>query len=293
MVENFGSYLKHERELRGITLEAISGTTKIHIRFLRALENNNFEELPGDVFIKGYIRSYADIIGSDPEETLNVYEEFVGNKVPEKNLDSVNQSNISAIKFLGYALIGLIVLALVFSAKILLSNQKISAEKSLNNSFSLFEKIFKKDTIQGNKNDLEKKEILKEDLFPVKKPVTKELIDLAKEQKISKPQVELKRKESIFFPNKDQNLGVLEKPLKLTIKVKSDSWFNMTIDNFREEDFILPAGKEKSFFGEKAFRLTIGNNKDTELILNGKNLVIPYGNENVVKDFIITAKLIN
>jgi len=293
MVENFGSYLKHERELRGITLEAISGTTKIHIRFLRALENNNFEELPGDVFIKGYIRSYADIIGSDPEETLNVYEEFVGNKVPGKNLDSVNQSNISAIKFLGYALIGLIVLALVFSAKILLSNQKKSAEKSFNNSFSLFEKIFKKDTIQGNKNDVEKKELLKEDLFPVKKPVTKELIGLAKKQEISKPQAELQRKENILSPNKDENLGVLEKPLKLTVKVKSDSWFNMTIDNFREEDFILPAGEEKSFFGEKTFRLTIGNNKDTELILNGKNLVIPYGNENVIKDFIITAKLIN
>jgi cytoskeletal protein RodZ len=282
MVENFGSYLKHERELRGITLEAISGTTKIHIRFLRALENNNFEELPGDVFIKGYIRSYADIIGSDPEETLNVYEEFVGNKVPEKNLDSINQSNISAIKFLGYALIGLIVLALVFSAKLLFSNQKISAEK-----------IFKKDTIQENKNDSEKKEILKEDLFPVKKPVTKELIGLAKEQEISKSQTEVQRKESILSPNKDENLEVLEKPLKLTVKVKSDSWFNMTIDNFREEDFILPAGEEKSFFGEKTFRLTIGNNKDTELILNGKNLVIPYGNKNIVKDFIITAKLIN
>jgi len=293
MVENFGSYLKHERELRGVTLEAISGTTKIHIKFLRALENNNFEELPGDVFIKGYIRSYADIIGSDPEETLNVYEEFIGNKVPKKNLDSVDQSNISAIKFLGYALIGLIVLALVFSAKILFSNQKISPEKSFNNSFSLFGKFFKKDTTQEIENDLEKKEILKEDLFHVKKPAAEKLIGLAKEQEISKPQAELQRKKSILSPNKGKNLGVLEKPLRLTIKVKSDSWFNMTIDNFREEDFILPAGEEKSFFGKKTFRLTMGNNKDTEVILNGKILVIPYGNENVVKDFIITAKLIN
>ncbi len=94
MVENFGSYLKHERELRGVTLEAISGATKIHIRFLRALEDNNFEELPGEVFIRGYIRSYADTIGSDPEETLNVYEALVGNKVPGKTPDSVDQSNI-------------------------------------------------------------------------------------------------------------------------------------------------------------------------------------------------------
>ena len=94
-------------------------------------------------------------------------------------------------------------------------------------------------------------------------------------------------------PNKDENLEVLEKPLKLTVKVKSDSWFNMTIDNLREEDFILPAGEEKSFFGNEIFRLTIGNNKGTELILNGKNLVIPKGKKNVVKDFIITTKLID
>ena len=77
MVDNFGSYLKHERELRGVQLEEISGATKIHIRFLKALEENSFDELPGEVFIKGYIRSYANIIGSDVEELLNIYKESV------------------------------------------------------------------------------------------------------------------------------------------------------------------------------------------------------------------------
>ena len=68
---------------------------------------------------------------------------------------------------------------------------------------------------------------------------------------------------------------------------------NMTIDNFREEDFILPAGEEKSFFGGKTFRLTIGNKKGTKLILNGKTLVIPEGKENIVKNLIITSKLLD
>ncbi|PIQ95420.1 MAG: hypothetical protein COV67_14855, partial [Nitrospinae bacterium CG11_big_fil_rev_8_21_14_0_20_56_8] len=45
MVDNFGSYLKHERELRGVPLEEIAGTTKIHISFLQALENNHFDQL--------------------------------------------------------------------------------------------------------------------------------------------------------------------------------------------------------------------------------------------------------
>ena len=108
MVENFGSYLKHERELRGVPLEEISGSTKIHIRFLQALEDNQFDELPGEVFIKGYIRSYVNIIGSDVEEVLNIYKECIGNNI-ENSSDSVTQSNTSAKTFLGFALIGLII----------------------------------------------------------------------------------------------------------------------------------------------------------------------------------------
>ena len=80
MVENFGLYLKHERELRGVPLEEIAGTTKIHIRFLQALENNKFDELPGEVFIKGYIRCYAKTIGSDVDEMLNAYDQLMGKK---------------------------------------------------------------------------------------------------------------------------------------------------------------------------------------------------------------------
>ena len=40
MTEDFGSYLKSERELRGVPLEEISTTTKIPIRFLQAMEEN-------------------------------------------------------------------------------------------------------------------------------------------------------------------------------------------------------------------------------------------------------------
>ena len=67
----------------------------------------------------------------------------------------------------------------------------------------------------------------------------------------------------------------------------------MTIDDFREEDFILPADGEKSFLANNVFQLTIGNKQGTEIVLNGKKLVIPESKKNVVKDFIITSKLID
>jgi hypothetical protein len=95
-----------------------------------------------------------------------------------------------------------------------------------------------------------------------------------------------------LVPTDNESQLVLEKPLKLTIKVKNNSWFNMTIDDFREEDFIIPAGEEKIYWGNNVFRLNIGNKQGTEIILNGKNLVIPESKENVVKDFIINSKLI-
>ena len=84
----------------------------------------------------------------------------------------------------------------------------------------------------------------------------------------------------------------LDKSLKLTIKVENNSWFNLTIDDFREEDFILAAGEEKSYWGNEVFRLTIGNKQGTDIILNGKSLVLPESKENVIKDFIINSKII-
>ena len=114
MIENFGSYIKHERELRGVPLEEISRITKIHIRFLEALEDNRLDELPGEVFIKGYIRSYAKIIGSDVDEMLNSYEESIGNKLIEKGRNSQSKPTNTAKKYIGFVIAGLGILALFF-----------------------------------------------------------------------------------------------------------------------------------------------------------------------------------
>jgi len=295
MVENFGSYIKHERELRGVPLEEISGATKIHIRFLQALEDNQFDKLPGEVFIKGYIRSYAIIIGSDVEEMLNIYEESVVNKDIESSTDSVSQPNTSATTFLGFALIGLVFLALIFGVRFLISsknsppanNAELNEKQNASLSPLLSEKILEKETltiVEENSEDL-----LKEN---PEASATAETQVLTTELDSSKQKPAIENQVNNFVPVKSENPTVLEKPLKLTIKVKNDSWFNMTIDNFREEDFILPAGEEKNYWGNEAFRLTIGNKQGTEIILNGKKLVIPESKENVVKDFIINSKLI-
>jgi cytoskeleton protein RodZ len=54
---SFGENLRRERELRGVTLAEIANATKINPRYLRALEEEQFEILPGGIFGRGFVRS--------------------------------------------------------------------------------------------------------------------------------------------------------------------------------------------------------------------------------------------
>jgi hypothetical protein len=69
----FGEHLKREREMRGVTLEEISAATRISTRFLEALENEHWEELPGGVFNRGFIRSVARFLGLDEDALVSEY----------------------------------------------------------------------------------------------------------------------------------------------------------------------------------------------------------------------------
>ena len=71
---NFGERLKRERELREVTLEEITQATRIGSRFLRALENEEWDKLPGGVFNRGFVRSIAHYLGLDEEAFLAEYD---------------------------------------------------------------------------------------------------------------------------------------------------------------------------------------------------------------------------
>jgi cytoskeleton protein RodZ len=71
---NFGERLKRERELREVTLEEITQATRIGSRFLAALENEEWDRLPGGVFNRGFVRTIAHYLGLDEEALLAEYD---------------------------------------------------------------------------------------------------------------------------------------------------------------------------------------------------------------------------
>ena len=70
---SFGETLKRERELRQISLREISEATKINLRYLEALERDDFRHLPGGVFNKGFVRAFAQFIGIDADAMVTAY----------------------------------------------------------------------------------------------------------------------------------------------------------------------------------------------------------------------------
>jgi cytoskeleton protein RodZ len=72
-VGEFGNRFRQAREKKELSLDDVSNVTKISARMLRAIEEEHFDQLPGGVFNKGFIRAYAKHLGLDPEEAVTDY----------------------------------------------------------------------------------------------------------------------------------------------------------------------------------------------------------------------------
>jgi cytoskeleton protein RodZ len=76
---DFGGKLRQARERRGVSLRQISAATKISVGVLEALERNDLSKLPGGIFSRAFVRSYATEVGLNPDETIHEFlAEFPG-----------------------------------------------------------------------------------------------------------------------------------------------------------------------------------------------------------------------
>ncbi len=72
-MSDFGGKLRLARERRGISLRQIAASTKISVGALEALERNDISKLPGGIFSRAFVRSYAVEVGLDPDDTVREF----------------------------------------------------------------------------------------------------------------------------------------------------------------------------------------------------------------------------
>ncbi len=87
---SFGRYLQAVRLEKKISLEQVSQQTRIGLGNLLLIEQEDFEQLPAEVYVKGFLRSYAKAVGADGDEVIRRYESRldVAQKIAESEASS-------------------------------------------------------------------------------------------------------------------------------------------------------------------------------------------------------------
>ncbi len=306
MIEDFGKYLKSEREMRGIPLEEIAESTKIQKRFLEALETNYYEAIPGEVFVRGFVHSYAKAIGADINEILEKFDETVGHKRKDEiqKGDLGNSQaylrNRKIYRFLSVVVIVLIFGFVAFGVSKLFDvfkkPQVFSSESAVNDSINTPVNLAQNNQKMKSSNsipiEVNQSPLASNLSTAIAEEVSKSSSHSLKNRGVT---AETEEQKSLEAVNKNDIIKALEsriesdnlKPLELTIRAKKESWFHLVIDEQDEQDFILPENTGKTFRGNFKFKITVGNREGVQLALNGKILNLPESEDNVLRDFLI------
>ncbi|WP_125606993.1 helix-turn-helix domain-containing protein [Lapidilactobacillus bayanensis] len=125
-MDEVGKRLRSARIEKGYTLDDLQQITKIQKRYLLALEQGKFAELPGEFYVRGFIKQYAATVGLDSEQMVQDYEDQTPvtrprdyEQVAENNKRTTGRSNNSVGKRirnnLGKIIIGLVALVIIAS----------------------------------------------------------------------------------------------------------------------------------------------------------------------------------
>src|SRR5688500_15211538 len=72
-MESVGQYLRKHREAKRMSIEEVSRATRVPSSSVERIEADQFDELPGEVFVRGFLKSYARSLALPPEEVLARY----------------------------------------------------------------------------------------------------------------------------------------------------------------------------------------------------------------------------
>lgn len=131
-MDDFGAKLRKAREGRGLSLRQVAASTKISVVALEALERNDVSRLPGGLFSRAFVRSYAAEVGLDPDTVLHEFlDRFQGEPlamqparpIPEEEIAFERRRRQAARVFLVAVLLMLVISAIV--VYVLLQNRPV------------------------------------------------------------------------------------------------------------------------------------------------------------------------
>jgi len=120
-----GQLLREQREARSLSVQQVADELHLTMHFIRALESDAYDKLPGDVFARGYLRSYASLLQLDPDQMMQSFNGYVIAKENRQQADRNKRAakrrkdkNLPWIVFSGIAFITVAIVLWFFSARV-------------------------------------------------------------------------------------------------------------------------------------------------------------------------------
>ncbi len=253
---SFGHYLQAIRIEKGISLDFISGETKISKDTLLLIEKEAHEKLPAEVYVKGFLKSYAKVIGADGNEVVRRYiacrDILRGAAISEADLA---KSGLNFWVRLFLAMCGLLCIS-ALSILVLSQVQHPAPE------------VKQPEQTQDAKiNQIPAKIDIKQEM---KKPVAATPVPDSPAEIVSDV-VKPENSQSVFNnPLKESTIKEPVIELVLVILSVEDTWIRIFIDDKTPREYSLQSGDRLSLKALSEFHLNIGNATGVQLTLNGK-----------------------
>jgi cytoskeleton protein RodZ len=267
-VESLGARLKREREKQNLSLEEVASATKIASRMLKALEDNQFEKLPGGIFNKGFVRAYATHLGLNGDQAVADYLTATGGGPAPKPAEVVlaelatravetrarEKRPAKEIPW-GRLAILLLLVALGFTIWGSYSNRGTAPAATAARPAPTAPKPAPAQTPQN----------------PARPAVSPK--DLASPVRSSKGQ----RAEA-----PEEAATPAAGGFSVLIRARADSWLRVLADGKEVLHDLLPANAEKTFSAQRALVVRAGNVGGLDFFFNGQKVPVQ-GGENVVR----------
>ncbi len=287
---NLGSLLRRAREERNIDLDEAVRATRIRRQNLEALENEEWSKLPSEVFVKGFLKSYAGFLGLDKEMVLNYYlkasplEKYRPHPLREISMQPRKWYLIILIPILALCLIGSIVylkrknISIVGKAFDYLVTQSLVEEKEYaaeRGADTMEEGVPSEDEEAAGEAALLTERARGPEV--VEEPAVSKVTELAagEEGEAALLTERARGPEVVEEPSVLEEAGG-ERPLSarftLTAQVNNPTWIAIYIDDAPVKEYLFQPGDTMKWTADKGFDILVGNAAGIEFFLNGKEV---------------------
>jgi len=264
---SLGIFLKKSREERHIELDEVVEATRIRRYNLEAIENEEWSKLPSQVFIKGFLKSYAEFLGLDKETVIHHY--LRTSSFEKTTPEALKKIRPQSAKPYLIIIIPVLVLAF-FVALIYLNKRNISITDKAFQYLGTQSPGEKMGGIVEKEDNKEQDEREKEILLLEDEVVVEEVNKTTLKSKPVDDTIVLE--DSTIPMKREEEKKPLLPRLILTANVKSRTWIAISIDDTSVKEYLFQPGQTPRWTAEKGFNILVGNAAGIEFSLNGKEV---------------------